>query len=284
MRLMPNFVAKRPFAAAEYDLAGTVIISRSTLHAVGDRVYGWIDLPAQKTTKQGSLTEYTVVHGNLLHKRPDNMSAVDAAGIPLVAQTAWMGLFEIAKLQEGQTVFINGGSSSVGLFAIQLAKARGLTVWTSASGKNEELVRSVGADEVCLFCILAYTKAGSLIPSSLQFFDYTAMPLAQALAAHQPAPQFHAIFDAVGLYDPSLFNGMPKYTTPEAPYVTAGGPPEFTASGIAAVLRFIWAIALKPRFLGGTNRKAHFFELTYKRDRAVEVDKLVAAGECTALS
>jgi NADPH:quinone reductase-like Zn-dependent oxidoreductase len=156
MQVKPNFVAKRPFAAAEHDLAGTVVASRSSQHAVGDRVYGWIDLPAQKTTKQGSLTEYTIVHGNLLHKRPDNMSAVDAAGIMLVAQTAWVGLFEVAKLQEGQTVFINGGSSSVGLFAIQLAKARGLTVWASASGKNEELVRSMGADEVGLASNIAF--------------------------------------------------------------------------------------------------------------------------------
>lgn len=45
-------------------------------------------------------------------------------------------------------VFINGGSSAVGIFAIQIAKAKGATVWATASGKNEALVRSLGAEEV----------------------------------------------------------------------------------------------------------------------------------------
>jgi NADPH:quinone reductase-like Zn-dependent oxidoreductase len=53
-----------------------------------------------------------------------------------------------AKLEEGQCIFINGGSSSVGAFAIQIAKAKGCKVYASASGKNEEFVRGLGADEV----------------------------------------------------------------------------------------------------------------------------------------
>jgi hypothetical protein len=72
---------------------------------------------------------------------------------------------------------------------------------------------------------------------------------------------------------------MPAYTVAGAPYVTAGGPPTLTPAGIAAALRFVWAIALKPRFLGGVDRKAHFFELLHTRERASEVDKLVAVGK-----
>lgn len=48
------------------------------------------------------------------------------------------------------SVFVNGGSSAVGAFAIQFAKARGCTVWASASGKNGDFLKGLGVDEVCL--------------------------------------------------------------------------------------------------------------------------------------
>lgn len=56
---------------------------------------------------------------------------------------------DLAKLEEGQTLFINGGSTSVGAYAIQLAKLRGAKVVVTASWRNEEFVRKLGADEVC---------------------------------------------------------------------------------------------------------------------------------------
>lgn len=62
--------------------------------------------------------------------------------------TGYQALFQVAKLEAGQTVFINGGSTSVGAFAIIFAKARGIKVVASASGKNEAFVRKMGADEV----------------------------------------------------------------------------------------------------------------------------------------
>ena len=65
-----------------------------------------------------------------------------------VGATAYRALFHDLKLQPGQHLFINGGSSAVGLFAIQLAKAIGCTVTVSASGKKEEFLRSLGVDHV----------------------------------------------------------------------------------------------------------------------------------------
>lgn len=80
--------------------------------------------------------------------RPSNISPIEAAGITLVGQTAYEALIDIGKLEAGQTVLINGGSSAVGVLAIQIAKAKGAKVVATASGKNEELVRGYGADEV----------------------------------------------------------------------------------------------------------------------------------------
>lgn len=99
-------------------------------------------------TKQGTLAEYTVVNGDNVITRPSNVSAVDAAGLALAGQTAYMALVDIAKIDENKRVFINGGSSSVGGYAIQIAKAKGCTVTASCSGGNIEYVKSLGADEV----------------------------------------------------------------------------------------------------------------------------------------
>lgn len=61
--------------------------------------------------------------------------------------TAFGGLND-ANLEAGQTILINGASTAVGSFAIQLAKLRGAKVIAVASGKNEQYVRGLGADEV----------------------------------------------------------------------------------------------------------------------------------------
>ncbi len=95
------------------------------------------------------MAEYVLISGTCVTKRPSNVDAIHAAGLTLTGLTAYQCLFTDAQLQAGQTVFIYGGSTSVGLFAIQIAKARGIKVVASASGRNEELVKKMGADEVC---------------------------------------------------------------------------------------------------------------------------------------
>ena len=80
--------------------------------------------------------------------RPTNITPIQASGIALAGLTGYQALFRTAKLEAGQTIFINGGSTSVGAFATIFAKARGIKVVATASGKNEEFVRRMGADEV----------------------------------------------------------------------------------------------------------------------------------------
>lgn len=67
-----------------------------------------------------------------------------------MTRTALDGLVDVAQIKQGQHVFINGGSSGVGSMGIQIAKAYGCTVTTSCSGRNTELVKKLGADEVRL--------------------------------------------------------------------------------------------------------------------------------------
>ena len=80
--------------------------------------------------------------------KPDNLSTEEAAGISLVALTAFEGLVDVGKIEPGQSVFINGGTTSVGIAAIQIAKAYGCKVTTSCSGASTDMVKKLGADEV----------------------------------------------------------------------------------------------------------------------------------------
>lgn len=107
-------------------------------------------LALTRKTGQGSLAEYARVTGDHLVKRPANVSPTEAAGITLAGMTAYMALVDIGKIEPGQTVFVNGGSSSVGGFAIQIAKAKGCKVVAACSGKNIDFVKGLGADEVRL--------------------------------------------------------------------------------------------------------------------------------------
>ena len=106
----------------------------------------------------GALAQYTVLSAQRAVLRPKNVTPSQASGFGIAPLTAYQALFDIAQLEEGQSVFINGGSTAVGSFAIQLAKAKGASVAVSASGKNEQYVRNVGADEVRICSAVVRTR------------------------------------------------------------------------------------------------------------------------------
>lgn len=108
----------------------------------GDRVFS-----RPTASRNGTYAEYASIDANLLAKIPENVSFEEAAAVPLVGQTAWEALVDIAKVKEGDQVLIHGGSGGVGHLAIQIAKHFGAYVATTASEKNEDYVKSLGADQ-----------------------------------------------------------------------------------------------------------------------------------------
>jgi NADPH:quinone reductase-like Zn-dependent oxidoreductase len=80
--------------------------------------------------------------------KPKSIDHVTSAAIPLAALTAWQVLFDNAQLAAGQTVLIHGAAGGVGHFAVQLAKIKGARVIATASPRNHEFLRSLGADQV----------------------------------------------------------------------------------------------------------------------------------------
>ena len=96
---------------------------------------------------QGNYAELTVIHQDYLAAKPQNLSMVEAASVPLVWLTAWEALFDRYSLQAGDTVLIHGGAGGVGYIAIQIAKSAGATVFTTISSEEKaEFARSIGAD------------------------------------------------------------------------------------------------------------------------------------------
>ena len=111
-----------------------------TKFKAGDRVYGRMPL-----AKIGAFAEYAAVAENALAIIPDYLSFDEAATVPLTALTA-MQAFEIMKPRSGETIFISGGTGSLGAMAIPIAKSLGLTVYTNGSADNEERVKELGAN------------------------------------------------------------------------------------------------------------------------------------------
>jgi NADPH:quinone reductase-like Zn-dependent oxidoreductase len=79
--------------------------------------------------------------------KPESITFEEAAAISVAALTAWQAIFDLAHLGSAQKILITGASGGVGSMAVQLAKAKGAFVIGTASGKNEQFVRDLGADE-----------------------------------------------------------------------------------------------------------------------------------------
>lgn len=109
--------------------------------AAGDEVFGYLETA-------GAFAEYAVALERNIAIKPAGVSHVDAAGAPVSALAAWYALVETAQLKEGQTVFIQGGAGGVGHYAVQIAHALGATVYATASPRNHDFLREIGADTV----------------------------------------------------------------------------------------------------------------------------------------
>ena len=120
----------------------------------GDRVYYRTQYP-----NPGSLRDYSLATSTELALAPTNLSAIDAAAVPVSALTAYQALFEQFSLPSPTStppvsnrpkprILINGASGSSGTWALQLSRLANLTTIATASPKNADFVKSLGADEI----------------------------------------------------------------------------------------------------------------------------------------
>ena len=126
-----------------FDVAGIVETVGENVDgfAEGDAVYAMLDL-----ARGGAYAQFAVVKAPEAAHKPRALDFDAAAGVPLVALTAYQALFDTAGLRAGQTLLIQGGSGGVGSYAIQLAKSAGARVIAVASARNQDYMQRLGAD------------------------------------------------------------------------------------------------------------------------------------------
>jgi NADPH:quinone reductase-like Zn-dependent oxidoreductase len=133
---------RMPFVPG-WDVSGVVEATgpNVTQLAAGDEVYGY-----PSVVRDGAYAEYAVVPEAELALKPRTLDHVHAASVPMAALTAWQGLFDAGDLRTEQKVLIHGGAGGVGSFAVQFARWKGAFIIATASGRNQEFLRNLGAD------------------------------------------------------------------------------------------------------------------------------------------
>ncbi len=139
------FIGDLPFIPG-WEFAGVVeaVADDVSDFTPGDAVFGMIRFP----DRAGCYAEYIAAPANEISKRPDSLDAVTAGGLCTASLTAWQALFDKGNLQAGQRVLVLGAAGGVGHLAVQIAKHAGAEVLGTASSRNHEFLRELGADQL----------------------------------------------------------------------------------------------------------------------------------------
>ncbi|MFF7358840.1 NADP-dependent oxidoreductase [Streptomyces filipinensis] len=182
--------------------------------AVGDEVFGMLRFPGFGGR---TYAEYVAAPASDLAHKPAGIDHVEAAGAPMAVLTAWQYLVDLGHdvpspftgqvhqpmpITPGMTLLVNGAAGGVGHFAVQLAKWKGAHVIAVASGRHEQFLRKLGADE---------------------FIDYTTTQVADVVSG------VDLVIDTVGGPDGSRFLTVLKRGGTMLPVFFAQYDPEETA-------------------------------------------------------
>lgn len=179
------------------DVAGEIVeLGAGVEHLKkGQRVIGHTFALLTGKNSEAAFQQYTLVPGNMIAPIPDDMAYATAAVLPLSVSCASAALYEKNSLglplpnsgskADGNSILIWGGSSSVGSSAIQLARASGIEVIATASAKNFDYVKDLGASTVLDYahpeiiselvealrdshCVGAFDTVGMAIPQCVE--------------------------------------------------------------------------------------------------------------------
>lgn len=116
-----------------------VVGANVTTWKKGDEVYGIV---------AGGYAEYALALARDVQPKPASLAFEEAASLPVGALTAWGAVIDTANVEAGQRVLVHGAAGGVGAYAVQFAQWKGAHVTGTASAKNLEFVRSLGAENV----------------------------------------------------------------------------------------------------------------------------------------
>jgi NADPH:quinone reductase-like Zn-dependent oxidoreductase len=139
-----------------WDISGTVEALGPDVAGfkVGDQVFGMPRFPKQAA----AYAELVVAPADEIALKPEGIPHIQAGALPLAGLTAWQGLVRHGGLKQGERVLIHAAAGGVGHLAVQIAKARGAHVVTTASPDKLDFVRSIGADEVVDYTSSDFTE------------------------------------------------------------------------------------------------------------------------------
>ncbi|MBT3352657.1 MAG: NADP-dependent oxidoreductase, partial [Nitrospinaceae bacterium] len=129
----------------------------------GDAVFGVLD-----SGQEGAYAEALAIKAEIVAIKPPVLSHIEAAAFSLIGLTALIALEDTAQLKSGETILIHGGAGGVGGFAVQYARHIGAKVFTTASARNHDYVRLLGADEAIDYSTQDFTE---VVPKCDVVFD-----------------------------------------------------------------------------------------------------------------
>ncbi|CAD6905920.1 unnamed protein product [Tilletia laevis] len=208
--ILPTFIQKVPRTAAS-DFSGTVVKLGSDALA---KKYEWLreenvavwglifNLPP--TSALGAMSTYTVAEVECIHPLPTNTAAIEAgvtaesaAGLGIVSLTAYL---QAQYVKKGDRVFINGGTTAVGLIAADLAIAKGASlIVATASGSKADFIKKRGVNEV---------------------IDHRASDPKQELLSRYSSAPFDVVLDCIGT--PDLHLSSPAYLKADGKWINIG--------------------------------------------------------------
>lgn len=117
-----------------------------------DAVYG--SVPAG-----GAYAQWVIARSDHIARKPNKLNFIEAASVPLAAQTAWQALFTHGHLRSGQTVLVHGAAGGVGTFAVQLAHGEGARVVAVGSREHQDYLMNLGVHRAIAYENTAFEKA-----------------------------------------------------------------------------------------------------------------------------
>ncbi|GAB7184604.1 NADP-dependent oxidoreductase [Kitasatospora sp. Ki12] len=130
-----------------WDVAGVVerVGVGVTEFTPGDEVIGYV---REDMVRRGTFAEYVAAPVRTLARKPANLDFAQAAGLPLAGLTAYQALSRALELKPGETVLVHAAAGGVGSLAVQIAIALGARVIGTASDRNHDYLRGLGAEPV----------------------------------------------------------------------------------------------------------------------------------------
>ncbi|MEU0004796.1 NADP-dependent oxidoreductase [Streptomyces sp. NPDC006314] len=130
-----------------WDVSGTVVRPGASVteFSAGDEVIGYV---REDFLSRGTFAEYVAAPVRTLARKPRNLSFEEAAGLPLAGLTAYQVLVGALEIERGETVLVHAAAGGVGSLAVQIATHLGARVIGTASERNHDHVRGLGAEPV----------------------------------------------------------------------------------------------------------------------------------------